>query len=266
MRLLVIIIIAIGLSACNTENNASYKQMQKYEKRFINGDRDTAFLKTLLAELDRTVYLGIDLNSEQVTDAYLCTFPVEERYANDYLKMFIQDISNFQLKSYQELIVNWDMFNETSNSDQLRDKIETDGFNYAREFISSYTSTLEVPAGYSFKEVQDAFSTIKVDNLDKKVMMMQILQHATKANVPAMIDIVEKGFINENYYPKSFSYMLIYAGCQRLILDLSSKPQCIRMLRLLSSEKELGSKSPYKQMLHDLEGKKMYLEYYEQNK
>ncbi|MEN8118838.1 MAG: hypothetical protein ABFS35_00735 [Bacteroidota bacterium] len=262
MKILIIIIIAIGLSACNTENNESYKQMQKYEKRFISGDRDTAFLITLLTELDSTTYEGIKLNHEQVADAYLCTFPVKERYANDNLKMFMQYINDFQLKSYQELIANWELFNETSDTEQLRDKIETDGFNYAKGFILSYTSTLEVPAGYSFKEVQDAFSTIKVDNLDKKIKILQMLQHATNLDITAMIDIIENDFINANYFPKSFSYIIIYSGCQRLILDLSTKDQCARMIDLLSS----GNKSQYKRMLFDLEGKKMYLEYYEKNK
>ena len=177
----------------------------------------------------------------------------------------IQEVNDFSLETYAGLISRMALVKDPATINRLKENIESDGFGYAKDFISEYKNSLQIPGGYSFKEVQEAFATAEVNNLEKRVAMMQMLQLAVENDITAMIDSIENIYIKTGYYPKSFSDMIVYNGCLRIVLDLCNKQQCIRMNELLLSTVSKSGKTKYKKMLHDFEGKKMYLEYYEQN-
>ncbi len=262
VQILYALLIILLSTSCHLGTEKDMHQRKQLETRFLNGDRDTSMLKELFKILHQDSSSLAKILKAKVADAYLCTFPIQQRYEGERETLFVEEIHDLQLQSYREFILNWNKLEKTKNNSLLLKKIDSDAFELAKNFLESYVDQLKIPANYSFKELSSAYLNIQVIASKEKSALFNLLQAAAEQDVHTMIKIIEDNFIQPGYYPGSFSDLFLYNGCLRIVLDLSSKQQCEYMLTLLSQADSMSSKKRYSKMIFDFSGKLKYIEYY----
>lgn len=265
MKILYIFLCILVTTACGLNTGKQSSKLEQLEARYCEGDRDTTLLRELLSELYLDSLSLAKLSKASVADAYLCTFPISERYQGSHANLFIKEVDDFQLQSYQDMIHHWKQLDTLANSHLFLKKIESDAFNYAKQFFNHYRDELQIPDAFSFQEIIFAYATIQSPGFKKRLHIFQLIQLAIERNIDSMIKIIEKNFIAIDYYPTSFSDLFLYNGCLRIVLDLCDKQQCIRMFELLSKAGEENTRNRYKKMIFSFSGKLKYIDYYNTN-
>lgn len=249
--------------------NAQSRLTEQQKSEYAKGNQDPEFLK---AYIDALKAGGQEEGLNDAADRYLMVLPLEERYTEENLHYFLEDINSLQARSLTDIIKHWkDIRPTAARTAEIVKKInDVCQAAFLQAFLQN--GDAKPTPGVDCSSLLTALNTSKIPVPETRRRLIEMWQNWHGKKIDAMIAALERIIsVQENASEKAedlpfdpISDGIALGNMLNYILEECHFDQCSKMFAILDRAVEKNGREGFWDMIErlrdDFEGKKMMME------